>query len=56
MQGKIDGIDPSHCFIYYVHHLDRNLAMAKVLIIDQKMFHELQMDPKIYEISGTYTS
>ena len=52
MSGELDNIDKDHCFIYYVHDIDIEKAIAKILVINHDKFNKLKLNPYIYKVDA----
>lgn len=52
MRGELDNIDKDHCFIYYVHDIDIEKAIAKILVINHDKFNKLKLNPYIYKVDA----
>lgn len=52
MNGELDNIDKDHCFIYYVHDIDIEKAIAKILVINHDKFNKLKLNPYIYKVDA----
>lgn len=51
MNGQINGIDKEHCFIYYVHNINKDALTAEILIINSSMFSKLNLSPTMYKVN-----
>lgn len=52
MSGELDSIDKDHCFIYYVHDIDIEKAIAKILVINHDKFNKLKLNSYIYKVDA----
>lgn len=52
MRGELDNIDKEHCFIYCVHDIDVEKAIAKVSVINHNKFNKLKLNPYIYKVDA----
>lgn len=52
MHGELDNIDKDHCFIYYVHDIDIEKAIAKILVINHDKFNKLKLNSHIYKVDA----
>lgn len=52
MSGELDNIDKDHCFIYYVHDIDIEKAIAKILVINHDKFNKLKLNSYIYKVDA----
>lgn len=52
MHGELDNIDKDHCFIYYVHDIDIEKAIAKILVINHDKFNKLKLNSYIYKVDA----
>ena len=52
MRGELDNIDKDHRFIYYVHDIDVEKAIAKILVINHDKFNKLKLNPYIYKVDA----
>lgn len=52
MHGELNNIDKDHCFIYYVHDIDIEKAIAKILVINHDKFNKLKLNPYIYKVDA----
>ena len=52
MHGELNNIDKDHCFIYYVHNIDIEKAIAKILVINHDKFNKLKLNPYLYKVDA----
>lgn len=52
MSGELNNIDKDHCFIYYVHNIDIEKAIAKILVINHDKFNKLKLNSYIYKVDA----
>lgn len=50
MNGKFDEIDKNHCFIYYVHNVNKNTLTAEISIINSEIFSRFNLKPIMYKV------